>query len=390
MDFKILAEQMGVVFPWYKQLLVEKKVNVEDLQTFPLITEELLTKYYYHAEHKLTGHSHSYLTSGTSSGKRKRIIYSDQDQHIYLQQRFQIIKNFCGNTSLKACADLGTGHAAATAGEIFQKMGCEVELIDFSQPIDVHIEVLNRFKPDIIFTMPMILDSLIATGQLDFKPQKIILLGDVASQVWQQKVAEYFYIKSNQILDLFGSIEIGSIAFFNHEIECYQFDSYIFPEVVPVHSIYPDSTYQGEGGILLITSFAREFFPSVRFVTNDLIEGFAQREYHGETIFTYKRCLGRFADEFKHGEKINLSDISDAIANNLPYHKFDLDDKNGGLVIRIVADLIESKIVDAIKNELLARNPDVAQMIRSGLVKDIAIQCVDESQINGNVSKRRY
>ncbi|RMO67377.1 hypothetical protein, partial [Pseudomonas syringae group genomosp. 3] len=158
----------------------------------------------------------------------------------------------------------------------------------------------------------------------------------------------------------------------------------------PVHSIYPDSTYQGEGGILLITSFAREFFPSVRFVTNDLIEGFAQREYHGETIFTYKRCLGRFADEFKHGEKINLSDISDAIANNLPYHKFDLDDKNGGLVIRIVADLIESKIVDAIKNELLARNPDVAQMIRSGLVKDIAIQCVDESQINGNVSKRRY
>lgn len=390
MNLELWVKNIGATFPWYAQLLGDKQVDASRLETLPVITEELLTQHYYHAEHRLPGQYHSYLTSGTTSGKRKRILYSDNDQRIYLQQRMGIIRDFCGEGHVRACADLGTGHAAATAGEIFQAMGCEVELIDFTRPIEQHIEVLNRFKPDIFFTMPMILDCLIATGKLDFQPKRIIVLGDVASLAWQRKVADYFHIKPGQVLDLFGSIEIGSIAFFDHALGRYRFDPYLLPEVVPVQSLYPDAGYRGEGGILLLTSFAREYFPAVRFVTNDLIEGFAQETLEGRTVYTYQRCLGRFAGEFKHGEKINLSDISDAMAKNLPYHRYDLDDHDGGLVIRIAAASIPAQVSEAIKHDLLSRNPDIAQMIASGLVGDIRIQCVDAQEIAGNVSKRRY
>lgn len=390
MNLELWIKSIGVTFPWYAQLLRDTRADASCLETLPVITEELLTQHYYHAEHRLLDQYHSYLTSGTTSGKRKRILYSDSDQRIYLQQRMSIIRDFCGEGHVRACADLGTGHAAATAGEIFQAMGCEVELIDFTRPIEQHIEVLNRIKPDIFFTMPMILDCLTATGKLDFQPKKIIVLGDVASLAWQSKVADYFHIKPAQVLDLFGSIEIGSIGFFNHTLGCYQFDPYLLPEVVPVQSLYPDAGYRGEGGILLLTSFAREYFPAVRLVTNDLIEGFAQETFEGRTVYTYKRCLGRFAGEFKHGEKINLSDISDAMAKNLPYHRYDLDDHDGGLVIRIAAESIPAQVSEAIKHDLLSCNPDIAQMIASGLVGDIRIQCVDAQEIAGNVSKRRY
>ncbi|KAB8029698.1 fumarate--(S)-2,3-diaminopropanoate ligase [Fluviispira multicolorata] len=390
MNLEQLIKQIGDTFPWYAQLLRENKVDGRRLEDLPLVTEDLLTQYYYHAEHRFSDPYHSYLTSGTTSGKRKCILYSDNDERIYLQQRMNIIKDFCGEGLVRACADLGTGHAAATADEIFKEMGCNVELIDFTWPIEEHIEVLNRFKPDIFLTMPMILDCLIATGKLDFQPKKIIVLGDVASLAWQSKVADYFHIKSQHVLDLFGSIEIGSIAFYNHALGRYQFDPYLLPEVLPVQSIYPDANYRGEGGILLITSFAREYFPAIRFVTNDLIEGFRQETHHGQTVYTYKRCLGRFASEFKHGEKISLSDITDAMAKNMPYHRFDLDDHNCGLVIRIATSSITPQIIKAIKHDLLSHNPDIAQMIASGLVGDIRIQCVDEKQITSNISKRRY
>ncbi|PHM74235.1 fumarate--(S)-2,3-diaminopropanoate ligase [Xenorhabdus kozodoii] len=390
MNLELWIKKISKTFPWYAQLLRENQAEVNQLESLPLMTEELLTQHYYHAEHAFPDRYHSYQTSGTTTGKRKRIIYSDNDQRIYLQQRMGIIKDFCGEGNIRACADLGTGHAAATAGEIFQSMGCEVELIDFTRPIEQHIEVLNRFKPDIFFTMPMILDCLIATGKLDFRPKKIIVLGDVATLVWQKKVADYFHIEPTQVLDLLGSIEIGSIALYNHSQGYYQFDPYLIPEVVPVQQIYPNADYRGTGGILLLTSFAREYFPAIRFVTNDLVEGFEKKIVQGKTLYTYQRCLGRFASEFKHGEKINLSDINDAMAKHLPYHRYDLDDRDGGLVIRIAIPSLPAEVSDAIKRDLLSRNPDIAQMIASGLVGDIRIQRIDEHKITSNIGKRRY
>ncbi|EFP97961.1 ATP-grasp domain-containing protein [Vibrio caribbeanicus] len=388
-DLASLVRDTIQTFPWYgeiNQVDINRPFTISDL---PLIDEAVLTEHYYHADHQFESMD-IYLTSGTTSGKRKRISYVPSDQDIYLQQRKDIIQNFCGNSYKTACADLGTGHAAATAGEIFRLMGCETELIDFTRPIAEHIKVLNRINPEIFFTMPMILDALIATGELKATPKKIIVVGDVASLDWQKKVALFFGIRVNDILDLFGSIEIGSIAFFNHEIGKYQFDDYILPEVIDANTLYSEVSYNGPGEVLLLTSFARSSFPAVRFVTNDLIEGFDHIEHKGKTIYVFDRCLGRYSGEFKHGEKVNLSDITAAIAKHAPYKAYDLDDTKGALVIRIADPDLNQSQIDSIKKELMERNPDIAEMILSGLVGDIEVVCVSESEIRCAVSKRRY
>ena len=388
-DLTSLVEATQRTFPWYEQINPVDTKEPFTIKDLPFIDEKVLTQHYYHAEHDFES-ADAYLTSGTTSGKRKRILYAPSDQDIYLRQRKKIIQQFCGEGYKTACADLGTGHAASTAGEIFRLMGCETELIDFTRPIGEHIEVLNRFNPDIFFTMPMILDALIATEEMTAKPKKIIVLGDVASLAWQEKVATFFGISTDDILDLFGSIEIGSIAFFNHDIGRYQFDDYILPEVVDANILYPEAKYNGSGEILLLTSFARAYFPAVRFVTNDLIEGFECIEHQGKNIYTFQRCLGRYSGEFKHGEKINLADITTAIALHAPYKAYDLDDSQGGLVIRIAdPDLSEQKKA-AIKRELFRLNPDISEMVSSGLVGDIKVISVSEGEISCAVSKRRY
>lgn len=385
-----LVQQHAQTFPWYDALIRESGADAGRLDTLPPMTEALLTRHYYHDQQALPSPVHSYLTSGTRSGQRKCIRYSQHDQQRYLQQRSAIIQHFCGTQYTRACADLGTGHAAATAGQIFKAMGCQVELIDFTLPVDAHVEALNRFQPEIFFTMPMILDRLIASGKLDFQPRKILLLGDVASAHWQASILACFALPPGSILDLYGSIEIGAIAHYRHDIERYVLDDYLLPEVVAPQTIYPDAHHQGRGGLLLLTSFARDYFPAVRFVTDDLIEGFAHEIVDGKPRHTFSRCLGRFASEYKHGEKINLCDISDAIAQHLPLRRYDLDDGNGSLTIRIGGDSVDAATLKAIRHDLLARNPDVAQMIASGLVADIRILCVDAQDIRDQASKRRY
>lgn len=384
------VERLAATFPWYAALLKSAGSDLGKLPSLPAIDEATLVEHYYHAEHAGLTDAHSYLTSGTSSGKRKRILWSPGDQQRYVQQRQNIIRNFCGKGMTRACADLGTGHAAAAAGIIFSALGYEAELIDFSLPLDEHIASLNRFKPELFFTMPMILERLIASGGLDFRPRSIILLGDVASAAWQRQVARYFDLSPENILDLYGSIEVGSIAFYNHRLGCYQFDDHLIPELVSPATLYPDVTWAGDSGILLLTSFVRDYFPVVRFVTNDLVEGFTRRTWQGKEIFCYERCLGRFSAEYKHGERISLNDINEAMARHLPWCRYDLNDSGGRLTIRVAGDALSAEKIAAVKADMLGRNPDVAQMIESGLVEDIRMLAVDERQISTHSSKRRY
>lgn len=94
MNLELWIQNISATFPWYAQLLRDKQADLSRIESLPLITEELLTQHYYHAENSFPREHHSYLTSGTTSGKRKRIFYSDNDQRIYLQQRMDIIRDF--------------------------------------------------------------------------------------------------------------------------------------------------------------------------------------------------------------------------------------------------------------------------------------------------------
>ena len=76
-QFAPLVARIRETFPWYDRLVSECGYDVDgDPARLPYIDEAILTQHYYTAEHNGLGGAHTYLTSGTANGARKKILYS--------------------------------------------------------------------------------------------------------------------------------------------------------------------------------------------------------------------------------------------------------------------------------------------------------------------------
>lgn len=394
---ELWPEMSGVVsrargnFRWYDRLVSESGYDEDgDPARLPLLDDALLGEHYYNAEHPHLGECQSYFTSGTSTGARKRILYSAADHALYVAERRRIFSSFVTGECRVACADLGTGHAASSANEIFTAMGLHSYSIDFRRPLGEHVEFLNRLRPDVLFTMPMILESLIHTGELRFAPKKVIVVGDVASRAWKDHVLEHFSLGRGDLLDVVGSIEVGSIAHECFDCGLYHFDTHITPEAVAPELV--DEEYAPAGGaeILLLTSSARTVFPAVRFVTNDLIEGFTTVECGGRRVFAMERVIGRVGPELKNGEKVSLYDISEAVNRYLPGSRFEVYKDARRFVIRVCSREFTPDKAEQIKHFVRGLNPDVNQMIQSSLVADIEVCSVGVGELSAAAPKKSF
>lgn len=128
------------VFPWYKELIGGERMNYS-LEILPLMTSRTLEAHYYT---KPTDPSlAAYWTSGTSTGRRKAIFYSEEDDKHYINIKTKLFGELiAGSGCARALADMGTGHAANTALSIFERLGLENCSIPFELPIEQHIEQL--------------------------------------------------------------------------------------------------------------------------------------------------------------------------------------------------------------------------------------------------------
>lgn len=82
-------------FPWYSELI--SQTNYDENQYFedlPYIRENILEEKYYESSNELLQDQMVYYTSGTSSGERKKVIYSPRDHSYYLQHRKKVISDF--------------------------------------------------------------------------------------------------------------------------------------------------------------------------------------------------------------------------------------------------------------------------------------------------------
>lgn len=378
-------------FGWYDALLIEAHYDLDhDQARLPYIDEHILTQHYYEAHDPKLGHCHAYYTSGTSTGARKRILYSTEDHEFYVEQRRKIFARFLTPECKSACSDLGTGHAASSAVEIFGKLGVDCFHIDFRRPVGEHVVLLNEQRPDVLFTMPMVLDSLIQTGELRFRPRKIITVGDVVSPAWKKRIADFFSLQREDLLDVLGSIEVGSIAYECFECGLYHFDDHIIPETVRPSALYEDFANHGSAEVLILTSLARSVFPAARFITNDLIEGFTTRECDGATRYSFKRIVGRAGSEFKNGENISLYDVNEAVNTFLPASPFEVRKDSGKFTIRVCSPDFTNEIGERIKNFLRELNPNSFQMIESSLVADIEVCNVPAGELSNGTAKRFF
>jgi len=389
--FDPLVVRLRRTFNWYDALVTDAGFDVDhDPARLPYIDESLLTKHYYEARDPQLENCSAYYTSGTATGARKCVLYSNEDHARYIEHRRKIFARFLSPECKTACSDLGTGHAAASAVEIFAKLGIDCWHIDFRRPAREHIAILNERRPDVLFTMPMVLDSLIHAGGLDARPHKIITVGDVVSPAWKRRIADVFSLRREDLLDVVGTIEIGSIAYECFACGLYHFDDHIIPETVGPSELYEGFPAHPTAKILVVTSLARFTFPAIRFVTNDLIEGFTMRECRGVPRYSFERMIGRVGSEFKNGENISLYDVNEAVNTFLPASPFEVRKDHGKVTIRVCSKQFSAEIGERIKRFLKQRNPDPFQMIESSLVADIEVCNVPFAELSSARAKRFF
>ena len=381
-------------FPWYEDLLqLGKAADRGLLRELPLVDGAVLAAHYYNAQDE-TPDLDVYLTSGTSGGTRKRILYGKADDDLYCEHRRELFGRFTSGVGAGsvAAADLGTGHAAASARRVFEALGFDTREIDFQAPLAEHVEKLNAWNPAVLFTMPMILDRLMTTtDDLSITPKKIMVVGDLAPEPWRANVAEHFGLAPSDVLDVFGSIEIGAIGYSDSETGLYHFHDHITPEVIDPADYRAgsiDASPEGDG-LLLLTSTARPNFPAIRYVTGDAISGLRRIEHGNRLVFAFDRIEGRVDGDAKHGERISGHDIASAVARVFPGSAFEVVD-DGGLRIRVASDQVDDVSREALRASIADAAPDVATMVRSGLVRPVDVVGVKPADLVSGHAKRRF
>jgi fumarate---(S)-2,3-diaminopropanoate ligase len=354
------ARRASVRYHWYADLLQESGFFAEpSLSRIPVLEETDLAATYYSSTAPRSGTA--YLTSGTSTGVPKRVVWPVRDHQAYVAHRAAVFAPFLGDSCRTGCADLGTGHAAASAREIFTSLGLRGSEIDVSWPVARHVEVLRETQPDFIYTMPMILERIVATGDLGYVPRRVAVLGDLAPAEWRQAIGKRLGMNAAQILDVLGSIEVGAIAYSDDQMGAYLFHSHIIPELT-------------EDGLLVLTSLERNGFPAVRYVSGDVVTGLRRFDVQGREAWGYERHLGRRSDELKHGEMLSLHAIALAMAEIVPGATWDVRRDGLEAVVEVEPAAYSADAAERIRYVIRAAHPAVDQMIRSGLVGDIGVE----------------
>ncbi|WP_331281760.1 2,3-diaminopropionate biosynthesis protein SbnA [Paenibacillus sp. FSL H7-0357] len=380
------------VFPWYKSLLGGEKTSYS-LQNLPLMTSEILDTHYYTQDSDPT--LAVYRTSGTSTGRRKAIFYSEEDDKNYIDIKTKLFGELlAGSGCTRALADMGTGHAANTALSIFERLGLEKSSIPFELPIEQHIERLQAFKPELLYTMPSILDHIVyaAGNPRDFGIRKIILVGEIATLGWQRNMARLFGLDPRDIVDTYGSIEMGTIAYYSHELGRYILADGIFAEGLGTEALGGGLRPLGKNeSILVLTSTVRKMMPAIRFVTYDVVRDFRPVMIGGVEKQSFASIVKRVGRELKHGEKISLYDIEQVVYRHIEDAIIRVKVRNNALTIYIKSKSALNSTAPAIREEIRECIPEIGMMIRNHLLDDIEVFIVanGETLESGQVKNKK-
>lgn len=365
------ARRAAERYPWYANRLAETGFwAAPDLAHVPILREAELANTYYEAAEE-TGPGTTYLTSGTSTGARKQVRWAPEDHSRYVTHRATLFHRFIAGSCRSACADLGTGHAAASALKIFTRLGLRGGEIDFSWPLARHVDTLRTSQPDLLYTMPMILERVVAAGGPGYVPRRVIVVGDLAPAEWRAAISRRIGLDPVHMLDVFGSIEVGAIAYSEPSIDAYLFHDHIVPELVGDD---PGDCRDGpETGLLALTSLERDSFPAIRYVSGDVVSGLRRYRVGEQDAWGYERHVGREGEERKHGEMLSVHSIAAALLEIAPGAAWDVRREGLEVVVELEAAAWSDGVAAAIRGRIRESNPDADQMIRSGLIGDIGV-----------------
>ncbi|CAM4356493.1 hypothetical protein L1N85_15015 [Paenibacillus alkaliterrae] len=375
--------------PWYGVLLKKKGIHPPyrtELTELPFLTADILDAFYFTPEPRTEAGLSVYKTSGTSSGIRKAIYYSGEDDECYIASKTACFREWLESGKYpvkKALADMGTGHAAGTAQTIFERLGLQAESLSFALPVSEHVRRLSSFQPELLYTMPSILDAIVAAEPepRKFGIRKIILVGEIATPQWQANVAERFGIGPDDILDTYGSIEIGAIASYSHELGLYVLAEGIHGEAVPAEQIDPRfEPLQRNEAVLVLTSYVRTLFPAMRYVTYDVVRGFQTIEVGGRQRQCFSCLSKRIGNELKHGEKISLYDIESVVHQFVKDAELRVRLRDNKLSVHIRSKWLEDSMLVHIQHAIEHKIAEIGQMIQNRMLAGIVVTRAAENE----------
>ncbi|MEI7026691.1 hypothetical protein [Paenibacillus sp. y28] len=386
-------QEMRQTYPWYSGLLPEG--GVQSFEELPLITSEVLERYYYSSE--MDPGLTVYRTSGTSGRSRKAIAYSDEDEEVYQRHKVTLFSRLLAGSPVKrAASDMGTGHAASTAEPIFQAMGLETLSIPFQLPVEEHIRLLGDFRPDLLYTMPSLLDSILAQAQdiRSFGIRKVILVGETAPRQWQRNVAGVLGIEPSSVIDTYGCIELGTMAYYDHEIGRYRvMDGLIAEGITPLEAGLEEVELGEKETLLVLTSFVRRYFPALRYVTYDVVRDLRTEELDGVMVQTFEAIVKRVGPELKHGEKISIYDIEEVVYRYVRQASVRVlvNDNRLSVFIHSSAEALSQEVLDYIREGIQNQIAEIGQMIASGMLDEIRVAAVADGEqlASGKVKNKR-
>ena len=281
-----------------------------------------------------------------------------------------------GRRYARAVADLGTGHAASTALAVFARLGMEGRSIPYNRPIEEHVRLLHQFQPEVLYTMPSILEHILLAAEdpAAFRIQKVILVGETATPLWMRHAAARLGLNFTDILDTYGSIELGTIAYYSHEHGRYLLLEGLFAEGIAMTDLpeFSETLATGEQ-ILVLTSLARKLFPAVRFVTYDVVRDLRPVSVNGKEVQSFQSIVKRVGKELKHGEKISIYDIEQCVFSHLPDSRIRVEVAGTRLKVHIQSGGIDETVLAVLRREIPGQIPEIGQMIENRLLDEIEV-----------------
>lgn len=385
-------------FAWYEPWAGTATAHVSSLERLPLLTASVLEKHYYAEGNLLTQEAgyNVYRTSGTSAGRRKAIYYSPRDEEEYLRIKLDVFRTILSGSGYRtAMSDVGTGHAEATATAVFRQLGMAVESLSFQLPIAHHLERLASFKPEVLYTMPSILDRILLASEdpSAYGIRHVLLVGEMASPGWIARVAERMGIDENRITDTYGSIEIGTIAHYMHERGRYVFADGIVAEGIGTEALgagFEPLTDPSER-VLVLSSTVRDAFPALRYVTYDVVRDLREIEIDGARRMSFASLVRRIGPDLKHGEKISIYDIEDVIYRHVKDASIRVHVRDNALGVVVYGNDVGGEALARIRADLADRIPDIGRMIRAGILGGIEVTgaAYDDDIHRGSVKNKK-
>jgi hypothetical protein len=318
----------------------------------------------------------SFSSTGTS-GYPKPVAWTTEEDDWYVGEKRELFAPWLDGCT-RAFISLAVGHNASSARTVMEELGLEAHDAGLSALQD-QCEVITTFAPEVLYCSPSILANLIAAlqrrGQWPTSVRRIITNGEVLFGSARAHAQRFFGIGPAELMDTYGSTEIGTIAHSCGACGAFHFLGGLYPEAGPAEVADPGGQARRWPGtvVLAVSSVKRTSFPVVRFVTYDVVQGLRRSVCRGVRQFAFDRILGRCDDVLNYGELFSTYDLGDLIGRRLPGARWLAFNPRNDLTI-----VIEGTEPDGFQEQLRSRFPLHSRMSDLGLLDPPTIRFVGD------------